>query len=115
MIKSTLFTLLMLTSLNAQATQEVNATAETNTTANTNPYYQGDVMAVEHGGAYTYLEIQEKTNKTFWVAVSNADVKVGDYVRFQMELVTQNFKSKALDRTFDELMFGSSLQQRVVQ
>ena len=115
MIKSILFTLLMLTSLNAQATQEVNTAADSNTTANINPYYQGDVVTVEHGGSYTYLEIQEKTQKTFWVAVSNADVKVGDFVRFQMELVTQNFKSKALDRTFDELMFASNLQQRIVQ
>lgn len=115
MIKSALFTLLMFTALNAQVTQDMNATVETNATVNINPYYQGDVVTVEQGGSYTYLEIKEKTNKTFWVAVNNADVKVGDYVRFQMELVTQNFKSKALKRTFDELMFGINLQQRIVQ
>lgn len=82
---------------------------------NNNPYYQGEVMTVEHGGGYTYLEIKEQTGKTFWVAVSAAEVKVGDYVRFQMELTTKNFKSKALKRTFEELMFASRLQQRLLR
>lgn len=81
--------------------------------AETPLYYQGEVMMVSQGGAYTYLEIKEKTEKTFFVVVSQADVKVGDYVRFQKELVTQNFKSKALDRTFKELMFASHLEQKI--
>ena len=80
---------------------------------NNNPYYQGEVVSVEQAGAYTYLKIKEKTEKTFWVAVNSADVKVGDYVRFQKELVTKNFKSKALKRTFGELMFASKLEYRV--
>jgi len=82
---------------------------------NNNPYYQGEVVTVEQAGAYTYLEVKEKTEKTFWVAVNSADVKVGDYVRFQKELVTKNFKSKALKRTFEELMFASGLQYRVAK
>ncbi len=93
---------------------EINAT-NPHQAQNNNPYYQGKVVGVEQGGAYTYLEVKEKTGKTFWVAVNSADVKVGDYVRFQMELVTKNFKSKALDRTFEELMFGSGLQQRILK
>ena len=82
---------------------------------NNNPYYQGEVVSVEQAGAYTYLEVKEQTEKTFWVAVSSADVKVGDYVRFQKELVTKNFKSKTLNRTFEELMFASDLQHRVIK
>ena len=77
------------------------------------PYYQGDVVSVEQGGAYTYLEVKEQTEKTFWIAVSSSEVKVGDYVRFQKELVMKDFKSKALKRTFKELMFASALQYRV--
>ena len=82
---------------------------------NNNPYYQGEVVTVEQAGAYTYLEVKEKTEKTFWVAVNSADVKVGDYVRFQKELVTKNFKSKVLKRTFEELMFASGLQHRILK
>ncbi len=84
-------------------------------TQNNNPYYEGEVVMVEQAGAYTYLEIKEKTEKTFWVVVNSAEVKVGDYVRFQIELVTKDFKSKALKRTFDELIFASGLQKRILQ
>jgi hypothetical protein len=97
-------------------TQDSNSTVtakDINHTSTTNPFYQGDVVSVEHGGGYTYIEVKEKTEKTFWIAVSNSDVKVGDFVRFQKELVMKNFKSKALKRTFEELMFASSLQYKV--
>ena len=87
----------------------------TNTTELVKPYYQGDVFTVEQGGAYTYLEIKEHTGKTFWVAVNSAEVKAGDYVRFQKELVTKNFKSKALDKTFEMLMFGSNLEHKILK
>ena len=98
------------------ATQDSNSTLtakDINNTSTIKPYYQGDVVSVEHGGAYTYIEVKEKTEKTFWIAVTNSDVKVGDFVRFQKELVMKNFKSKALKRTFEELMFASSLQYKV--
>ena len=99
--------------IDLNATQnEIHASA-LHKTQNSNPYYEGEVVTVEQAGAYTYLEVKEKTEKTFWVAVSSADVKVGDYVRFQMELVTKNFKSKTLNKTFKEVMFASGLQYRV--
>lgn len=104
--------LIALACMSVQA-QDVNQSVETNATAVVQPYYQGEVITAEHGGAYSYLEVKEHTEATFWVAVNRTEVKVGDYVRFQKELVTQNFKSKALDRTFEELMFGSNLQYRV--
>lgn len=97
--------------LNLQA-QDMNTT-ESNATALIKPYYQGTVVSVEHGGSYSYLEIKEHTEETFWVAVNRAEVPLGDYVRFQKELVTKNFKSKALNRTFKELMFASNLQHKI--
>ncbi|MEA1880547.1 MAG: hypothetical protein U9N11_07880, partial [Campylobacterota bacterium] len=112
-----IYLFIALTCMTIQA-QDVNQTTETNQTAQTavvNPYYQGEVVTVEHGGAYSYLEVQEHTGETFWVAVNAAEVKVGDYIRFQKELVTQNFKSKALGKTFDELMFGSNLQHKILK
>jgi len=106
-----IYLLIALACITLQA-QEVAATMESNTSINVNPYYQGEVVTVEHGGAYSYLEVKEHSEKTFWVAVNHTKVKVGDYVRFQKELVAQNFKSKALNRTFEELMFGSNLQYK---
>lgn len=107
-----IYLLIALACMAVQA-QEVKPNMDTNETAIVNPYYQGEVVTVEHGGAYSYLEVKEHTEQTFWVAVNATEVKVGDYVRFQKELVTQNFKSKALKRTFKELMFGSNLQYKV--
>ena len=108
-----IYLLIALACMTVQA-QDMNIT-EANTTAVIKPYYQGEVVTVDQGGAYTYLEVKEQTEETFWVAVNSADVKVGDYVRFQKELVTQNFKSQALDRTFDELMFGSNLEHKIIK
>ncbi|PHS42168.1 MAG: hypothetical protein COB07_00030 [Sulfurovum sp.] len=103
----------MVKNIDANVTQKEMKMSNPHKTKNNNPFYEGEVMTVEQGGAYTYLEVKEESDKTFWVAVNSAEVKVGDYVRFQKELVTQNFKSKALDRTFDELMFASSLQYKI--
>ncbi|WP_309496650.1 hypothetical protein [Sulfurovum sp.] len=107
-----IYLLIALAYMSVQA-QDVNQSMETNTTAVVKPFYQGEVVTIENAGPYSYLEIKEHSEKTFWVAVNKTEVKVGDYVRFHKELVTQNFKSKALDRTFEELMFGSNLQYKV--
>ena len=84
------------------------------------PKYQGKVLEVLDAGAYTYLKIDEQTPgydpkklKTFWIAVDRSSAKVGDYVRFQKELVTKMYKSKTLNKNFDELMFASQLEYRV--
>ena len=107
-----IYLLIALACMAVQA-EDVKPNMDTNATAIANPYYQGEVVTVEHGGAYSYLEVKEHSEQTFWVAVNRTEVNVGDYVRFQKEIVTQNFKSKALDRTFEELMFGSNLQYKI--
>jgi len=84
------------------------------------PRYQGEIIESLNAGGYSYLHINEKTPgydpkklKSFWIAVTRTEAKVGDYVRFKKELVTENFKSKTLDKTFKELMFASDLEYRV--
>ncbi len=87
------------------------------------PFYQGTIMEAIDAGGYTYLKIKEDLvghvheegheHKDFWIAVERTPAKVGDVVRFQKELVAEQFYSKILDRTFDELMFASNLQHKV--
>lgn len=77
------------------------------------PYYQGEIIKIEQGGGYTYLEILEKTDMSFWIVVEKVDAKVGDYVMFQEDLVAKDFYSKTLDRNFEEIMFATNLQYRV--
>jgi hypothetical protein len=121
---TTLALLLAFLTLNIQAetlksfvaTTEINNSIvphDTNHTATPKPFYEGEVVSVAHAGAYTYIEVKEATNISFWIAVTNSDVKAGDFVRFQKELVMKDFKSKALDRVFPELMFASHLQYKV--
>lgn len=77
------------------------------------PFYQGEIITLAHGGGYTFLEILESTDMSFWIVVDKVDAKKGDFVMFQEDLVAHNFHSKALDRTFEEIMFATNLQYRV--
>lgn len=77
------------------------------------PFYQGEIITIEHGGGYSFLEILESTDMSFWIVVEKVDAQKGDFVMFQEDLVAENFHSKALDRTFDEIMFATNLQYRV--
>ena len=84
------------------------------------PRYQGVVLEVLDAKAYTYLKIDEKTPgfdpkklKSFWIVVDSTSAKVGDYVRFKKNLVTKMYKSKILNKNFDELMFATDLEYRV--
>ena len=76
-------------------------------------YYQGEVVSFEHGGGYTFIEVKEETELTFWIAVDKVNVNMGDIVRFKKELVAKNYTSKSLDKTFDELMFASDIQYQL--
>ena len=87
------------------------------------PFYQGTILKTIDAGGYTYIKIKETRNAhkheegdehtNFWIVVERTAEVVGDEVRFQKELVTKNYKSKTLNRTFKELMFASNLQYKV--
>ncbi len=115
-INTLIATVVLTLSINAQdvsTAPKVHVKEGTQHKSAIKPYYQGTIVELANAGGYTYLSIKEKTEKTFWIAVSRTEAKVGDYVRFQKELVTTNFKSKALGKKFDELMFASNLEYRV--
>lgn len=78
-----------------------------------NSYYGGVAKEVHHAGGYTYILVQEKKAGSFWAAVSSADVKVGDEIRFQKEFVAKKFNSKTLNREFEELMFATNIEYKV--
>lgn len=87
------------------------------------PFYQGTVLETLDAASYTYVKIKGNlenhkreeghVHKDFWIVVSKASVKTGDEIRFQKELVRRNYTSKILNKTFDELMFASKLQQKI--
>jgi len=65
----------------------------------------GKVVETMDGGGYTYINL-EKDGKKTWVAVPVMKVKVGDEVKLQSGMPMTNFKSKALNRTFDSVIFS---------
>ena len=73
--------------------------------------FEGTVVDTMNGGGYTYLQIDD-TKKKYWVAVEGVKIEKGTEVRFTEELRAKNFESKALNRTFDEIVFASNLQHR---
>ena len=111
--KLTLVLTLLTLNLEAQIPISSTSNQEANKTIAVKPFYQGEVVNVQQGGKYTYIEVKERTHKPFWIATNSADVKTGDFVRFQKEIVVKNFKSKALNKVFKELMFASNLQYKV--
>ena len=64
----------------------------------------GEVVTVEHGGAYSYLEVKEHTEATFWVAVNRTEVKVGDYVMVHAGFAIEKMKEDDAKCTIDAVM-----------
>jgi hypothetical protein len=68
----------------------------------------GKVVEKLDGGGYTYF-LLEKDGKNVWVAAPPTEGKVGDLVTFQPGFEMKAFKSKALNRTFDSIIFTDGL------
>lgn len=53
---------------------------------------------------FTYLEVKQN-NQTRWLATSTSAAKKGDVIQFDNGSTMDNFKSKALNRTFPSITF----------
>lgn len=70
-----------------------------------NEKHTAKVLESKSAGGYTYLKVEED-GKQYWAAVMRTDIKEGQTVTFSEQVVMKNFKSKALKKTFDEIMFA---------
>lgn len=71
--------------------------------------HKGTVIAVEQAGQFTYVQIDEN-GKKLWVAVPKTEVKKGQVVEFPDAPPMLNYPSKALNRTFDSVIFAPGLR-----
>lgn len=71
--------------------------------------HTGVVLETAGGGGYTYLKINEKGNE-FWIAGPETAVSKGAKVSFSEQVWMSNFTSKALNRTFDKILFVSGVE-----
>ncbi|CAK8717830.1 DNA-binding protein [Candidatus Electronema halotolerans] len=69
---------------------------------------QGKVLESLSGAGYTYLLIENGQDKT-WAAIPESKVEVGQQVALQPGMVMQSFESKALGKTFDQIIFSPGL------
>lgn len=67
----------------------------------------GKVLQIEEAGIYTYAEV-DTGNQKLWIAGGHIEAKVGDTVQWGGYSEMYNFTSKALNRTFDQILFVNS-------
>ena len=67
----------------------------------------GKVLKSMNGGGYTYVLLKKKESaEEVWLAVPPMRLIVGKEMTFAPGVVMSNFPSKALDRTFDKIVFS---------
>lgn len=71
---------------------------------------QGKVLELMHAAGYTYMQVETGTGKPMWIAASMMRVKPDQQVKWTDAAVMNNFNSKTLHRTFDQILFVSNAQ-----
>ncbi|HET6464580.1 MAG TPA: hypothetical protein VFH55_03100 [Nitrospiria bacterium] len=69
----------------------------------------GVVVTTMNAGSYTYLEVKTKDSR-YWAAVPQMELAVGDQVDVAPGSEMKGFFSPTLNRTFDSILFTSSVK-----
>jgi hypothetical protein len=77
--------------------------------ASTQLVNSGKVLDVLDTDMYTYLQVTSGKGPV-WIAVYKTEVTKGATVKFSNGVMMSKFTSKALNRTFDQIVFIDSLQ-----
>ena len=68
------------------------------------------VVETMNSAGYTYIRVEEKGN-TFWIALPQTQVKVGEVISFYEQMLMENFTSRSLNRTFDRILFVEAINK----
>jgi hypothetical protein len=63
------------------------------------------VRTVKHVDKYTYLELMDAPDSSYWIAGPHIEVQVGDQVAYSGTHEMRNFHSPTLGVTFDRILF----------
>ncbi|WP_321314446.1 hypothetical protein [Halarcobacter sp.] len=63
------------------------------------------VLETKNAGVYTYIKVKEKKDN-YWVAITKSNIKIGQTITIHEQVWMKNFKSKALNKTFDKILFA---------
>lgn len=68
----------------------------------------GKVLEILDTGSFIYVQL-DWNGKKVWAAVPGVELKVGEVISLDHATMFPNFRSTALNRTFDELIFASAV------
>lgn len=68
----------------------------------------GKVLEIQDTGSFLFVSLDWQ-GKQVWATVPGVDLKVGEMVTLDHAALVKKFHSKVLNRTFDELIFASSV------
>ncbi|MEE8378886.1 MAG: hypothetical protein V3R49_00735 [Gammaproteobacteria bacterium] len=71
---------------------------------------QGKVLEMMHAAGYTYMNVDTGAGKPMWIAASMMRIKPEQNIKWTDAAVMNNFTSKSLHRTFDQILFVSNAQ-----
>lgn len=75
---------------------------------NKSSIHQALVKEVIQGGTYTFLLVYEN-NKEYWIAANKTETVVNETIYYKNILKMVDFKSKELDRVFEEIYFVQNI------
>jgi hypothetical protein len=70
--------------------------------------FRGEVLESINAGSYTYLRLKT-TDGEVWAAIMQTNMPKGTKVQLHDPMLMTNFESRALGRTFDEIVFASAV------
>lgn len=95
------------TSSSIQAKQSIEQSSNTrDVKAGTN--HIATVLETMNAANYTYAKVEENGN-VYWVAGPESAISVGAKISFIDQMVMENFTSKSLGKTFESIVFASTL------
>lgn len=71
---------------------------------------RGQVLSSIQVPGYTYIEVRNN-GRTLWLAGTPVEVEEGEVISWGQSAVMRNFKSSALDKVFEEILFVSGVYQ----
>ena len=74
----------------------------------TNSGHVANVLETMDAAGYTYVKVDEDGN-VYWIAGPRSAVVVGSSISYIEQMIMKDFTSKSLNRTFDLLMFTTTI------
>ena len=83
---------------------EAEQTETANNTEMTSTMHKVEILEHMDAAGYTYI-LADEDGKEYWIAIAQMPVKEGETIYYTQSMEMKNFTSKALDRTFDTILF----------